>query len=625
MRRLLRRFILIVALASLSGVRTSAAALPEWQTKVDSWVLQSSAEGETEFLVFLKEQAEISAAGALQTKGEKGAYVFNQLTTVARQSQTPILLALVPLGVESRPYWIVNMIWVRGDICIVQAMAQRRDVSHIFANPSVKVPSPIDNQAPSIASPSAVEWNIALVKAPQVWAGGYTGQGVVIGGQDTGYDWDHPALMPQYRGWDGVSVDHNYNWYDAIHENNPNTPVGNPCGYESSEPCDDHGHGTHTMGIMVGDDGAGEQIGMAPGAKWIGCRNMEEGWGTPATYAECFQWFLAPTDLNGQNPDPSKAPHVINNSWACPPIEGCTDPLVLQMIVANVRAAGIVVVASAGNNGPDCSSLSDPPAIYSEALTVGATNISDLIAPFSSRGPVTVDGSNRLKPEVTAPGVNIRSSKVGGGYGVSSGTSMAAPHVSGLVALLLSADPGMIGDVEAIESLVKESAVRLYTDEGCGGDSPTSHPNHTFGYGRVDALAAVQNLPHGMEISKVASSVRIAPGDLITYTLTITNTHPADITNHVLITDVIPKNTAYYTATLPHTFDGSVVTWMFENLGAGSSQDVQLVVRVYDSATGVIVNDDYAVTRDEIWRVTGAPVTTFIEIFFYFPLVIGPP
>lgn len=122
-----------------------------------------------------------------------------------------------------------------------------------------------------------MEWNLQLVGADQVWALGATGQGVVIGGQDTGYDWDHPALIEQYRGWDGLSADHNYNWHDAIHSNSG----FNDCGADSPEPCDDNRHGTHTMGTMVGDDGAGNQVGMAPGAEWIGCRNMDEGVGTP--------------------------------------------------------------------------------------------------------------------------------------------------------------------------------------------------------------------------------------------------------------------------------------------------------------------------------------------------------
>ncbi len=214
--------------------------------------------------------------------------------------------------------------------------------------------------------------------APDVWAQGFTGQGAVVGGQDTGYQWDHPALINQYRGWNGTTADHNYNWHDAIHSG------GGVCGANSPEPCDDSGHGTHTMGTMVGDDGAGNQIGMAPGARWIGCRNMDQGNGTPATYSECYQWFIAPTDLNDLNPDPSKAPDVINNSWSCPLSEGCTDPNVLLADVEAVRAAGILTVHSAGNSGPTCSTVDTPAAIYDASFTVGATGTIRTRSPASA-------------------------------------------------------------------------------------------------------------------------------------------------------------------------------------------------------------------------------------------------
>jgi serine protease AprX len=124
--------------------------------------------------------------------------------------------------------------------------------------------------------------------------GRLSGQGVVVGGQDTGYQWDHPAIKSQYRGWDGVEADHAYSWHDAIHEDLGSLDL-NHCGFDSPVPCDDHGHGTHTMGTIVGGaDNVGTQIGVAPGARWIGCRNMENGWGTPATYSECYEWFMAP-------------------------------------------------------------------------------------------------------------------------------------------------------------------------------------------------------------------------------------------------------------------------------------------------------------------------------------------
>jgi subtilisin family serine protease len=472
-------------------ILTARAGVPEnWQDKVDPRLLQG-APVTNEFLVILSEQADLSGATALKTKDAKGRYVFERLTEVAQRTQQPLLKSLQKQALEHRPFWIANMIWVRGDLPAIQSLAQRADTARIVANPAVRVPDLLP--APKLVNAAnSVEWNISQVHAPDVWALGYTGQGVVVGGQDTGYQWDHPALINHYRGWDGTNANHNYNWHDAIHGLNPHNTGDNPCGYNLTVPCDDNSHGTHTMGTMVGDDGAGNQIGMAPGAKWIGCRNMERGWGTPATYTECFQWFLAPTDLNGQNPDPSKAPDVINNSWYCPPEEGCADPLILQSVVENVRAAGIVVVFAAGNSGPGCSSIDAPGAMYDASFTVGATDSGDNIAGFSSCGPVTVDGSNRLKPDVSAPGVNIRSSVPGNGYaGGWSGTSMAAPHVVGAVALLISAHPELKGQVDGIERIIEYTAVPRTNSQSCGDVPGTEIPNNTYGWGRVDALAAL--------------------------------------------------------------------------------------------------------------------------------------
>jgi subtilisin family serine protease len=455
----------------------AAAAKPQaWQGKVDARVLQNAAAGESEFLVFLSEQADVRDAAALKSKPVKGAFVVRRLRDVAHRTQAPILKWLRGRRLAHRPFWLVNMIWVRGDRADIETLSRRSDVLHILANPAMKLQEP--PTTPSTTS-GAIEWNIARVRAPEVWALGFTGQGVVIGGQDTGYQWDHPALISRYRGWNGDRADHNYNWHDAIHTNNSHLGTENPSGYDTRVPLDDDSHGTHTMGTMIGDDGT-NQIGMAPGAKWIGCRNMDRGWGTPATYTECFEWFIAPTDLNNQNPDPSRAPDVINNSWTCPPEEGAVDPLILQTIVERVRAAGIVVVASAGNYGAGAGTIRDPPAIYDASFTVGATDSGDGIASFSSRGPVTIDGSFRMKPDISGPGVGVRSS-VPGGYAVKSGTSMAGPHVAGLVALLLSAHPELKGQVDVIETIIEQSAVPL-------GDPV---PNNTFGWGRIDALAAL--------------------------------------------------------------------------------------------------------------------------------------
>jgi serine protease AprX len=471
----------------LLWVPAGKAIETNWQAKIDPQVLQTAGSEGAEFLVVLSEQADLGAAAGLKTKEEKGTYVFRQLAEAANRTQPLVLEVLIKRGLPHRAFWIANMIWTRGDLDAVVALSQRPDVARISANPPVRVPQP----PTSTPTPTKVTWNLSLIHAPEVWALGYTGQGVIIGGQDTGYQWDHPALINQYRGWNGTQADHNYNWHDAIHALDRHNTTNNPCGYNLLAPCADESHGTHTMGIMVGDDGADNQIGVAPGSRWIGCRNMEQGWGTPASYTECFQWFVAPTDLNGQNPNPLKAPDVINNSWGCPPEEGCGDPLILQTVVQNVRAAGIVVVFGAGNAGPKCGTVQDPAAIYEECFSVGATDSTDHIANFSSRGPVTVDGSNRMKPNVAGPGVSISSSVPGGNYARMSGTSMASPHVAGVLALVLSAHPELRGNVAGLERLLEHTAVPLTNADVCGGVASTVVPNNTFGWGRVDAFAAL--------------------------------------------------------------------------------------------------------------------------------------
>jgi uncharacterized repeat protein (TIGR01451 family) len=613
MRRpiLLSLLILIIAAASAAGLAVSAQQ-QTWRDKVDPWVLETAAAGQpAEFLIFLSEQADLSAAARLESKTEKGAYVFSELTALAARTQAPLLAELTRLGVEHRPYWVANLIWARGSLSVIEALARRSDVARLSADPWVQLQAP-EGGVP--AGPEAIEWNILKVNADDVWAAGYTGQGAVIGGQDTGYDWDHPALKNQYRGWNGSSANHNYNWHDAIHENNPNTPPGNPCGFNSPAPCDDDIHGTHTMGTMVGDDGAGNQVGMAPGAKWIGCRNMEDGWGKPSTYIECYQWFLAPTDLNNQNPDPAKAPHVINNSWGCPPAEGCTDPNVMRTVVANLRQAGILSVHSAGNSGPACSTVSDPAAIYDESFSVGNTTSSDLISGSSSRGPVTIDGSGRLKPDISAPGSGIRSTIPGGGYTSLSGTSMAGPHVAGLVALLISAQPSLAGEIDLLESVIQQSALHLTTTtQTCGGIPGTQVPNNTYGWGRIDALAAYQvvSAPHTLQVSKSASPQAIQPGGLITYTLSVTHTHPLFAATGVVLSDPLPANTTFVAASVPYDRIGDTVYWYrLTPLAANASWTVQMIVRVNESASGSILNTGYQVYSDQAAAAGGPPVET---------------
>jgi len=499
----------LIAMA-ISGSSQTSYARPADQDatapldKIAPWVMEHTAGGgQAEFLIVLADQADLSGAEALPTKLEKGRYVRDALWSKAQSTQAPLLAQLAARHIEHRSYYIVNLIWVKGDRDLALDLAARSDVARIEANPQI---SNLKYQTPNTQYPipnlqsNGIEPNIAYVHAPDVWALGFTGQGIVVGGQDTGYDWSHPALKPHYRGWDGVSATHDYNWHDSIHSG------GGACGANSAQPCDDYGHGTHTMGTAVGNDGAGNQIGMAPGAKWIGCRNMNVGVGTPATYIECFEFFLAPYPVNGTVilGDPALAPDVTVNSWSCPISEGCSWGT-LQTAVEAQRAAGIMTVVAATNYGSSCSTIGEPPAPYAAAYTVGALNTgTDTIASFSSRGPVTVDGSNRRKPDIAAPGTAIRSSVPGGSYGSNQGTSMATPHVAGAVALLWSARPALRNQITLTEQILDSSAIHISSTE-CGSNG---WPNNTYGYGRLDVRAA---LDFGVLVGMISDAVTSAP------------------------------------------------------------------------------------------------------------------
>lgn len=490
MRIRLLAVVFFVAL-TVASVQSSDFQLQRVQNnvlaKIDPWVLEkTSSDGQAEFLVVLSDQADLSAADTLNTKEEKGLYVYRVLYDKAELTQKPILNWLKSHSIEHRSFYIVNMIWVKGDLDVVMTLAARPDIRRIDGNPVIHNNLPQPGDGPPSA-PETISSGVVYSRAPMVWAEGYNGQGMVVAGADTGYQWDHPALKPHYRGWNGLTANHDYNWHDSIHSGGS---VG--CPPNSPTPCYDQSHGTHTMGTAIGDDGGANQTGMAPGAKWIGCRNMDQGNGTPATYAECFQFFLAPYPVNGSpaDGDPTKAPDVTTNSWGCPPSEGCnsTTWLTIQQAIQANRAAGIVTVVAAGNSGSSCSSIVDPPAFFPEVLTVGALNTgTDNIASFSSRGPVTIDGSNRQKPDITAPGTSIYSSVPPSSYSSSfSGTSMATPHVAGAVALTLSAQPSLRGHVSTIEGILKDSSVHLNSSL-CGS---SGWPNNVFGYGRLDAKVA---------------------------------------------------------------------------------------------------------------------------------------
>jgi serine protease AprX len=557
-------FILTVLFCCLAANARPAA----WQDKIEGAVLrQAQQHGTVSCLLVFAEQADLSPAAGLATKEEKGAWVYAALRSTAERSQAKTLDILRQAHLSYQNYWVVNAILVQD-----ATAAQLEILANVDAIAQIIADAPMTYHQPTAVAndPQTAQrimltntWGIDKIGADQVWALGYRGQGVVVAGGDTGYSWTETPIKSKYRGWNGTVADHNYNWHDGISMRDAHYTNDNPYGYNSVEPVDDNNHGTHTMGTMTGyQDDAGVNIGVAPDARWIGCRNMERGWGMPSTYINCFQWFLAPTDLAGANVNTAKSPHVINNSWGCPPEEGCdpTNFAVMNTVITNVKAAGIVVVVSAGNSGSSCGSVDTPAPIFEPSFSVGATNSIDDIAGFSSRGPVTVDGSNRRKPNVSAPGVDVRSCIPGGGFANWNGTSMAGPHVAGAVALIISARPALAGQVNIIEDILEQTANHLTTNEGCGGDSPTASPNNTFGFGRIDVYSAVQ----------AALTVQVGT-NIATQTTAFANAMPNPAHNFITL-----HSKGLGTSTTLQLFNAAGQLLRTENIGNGSSIDQTL-------------------------------------------------
>ena len=474
-----------------------------------------SARGPVDFLVILKDQPDAQALVADAAPQARGAQLYAALTAQAEASQAPLRAWLEERGVPYRAFYIVNMVRVTGDAALADALRARPEVARLAADPVLPALQD-DAESAALRLPAGwqvvhaaeavgqadLPWGLTHTGAPAVWARGITGEGIVLGSQDTGVAWDHPALRDAYRGWESttMTVTHAYNWFDAFGVDSArSTECTGAAATDAQIPCDDQGHGSHTVGTMVGDATliSDTVLGMAPGAQWIGCRNMSFGVGSPSSYTACFEWFLAPYPQGGDKfteGKPELAPDIINNSWGCPDYEGCDDPLILQQVVANARAAGQFVAASAGNKGSSCSSVVDPIGIYDEVFSVGAVDAAGVIASTSSRGPVTIDSSGRPKPDISAPGVGVRSVSRDGGVNLPlSGTSMASPHVAGAVALLWSAWPPLRGDVEATEQILRETATPVASLECAGGatGAEAAQGNNVYGAGLLNVDAAV--------------------------------------------------------------------------------------------------------------------------------------
>ncbi|MFE7704828.1 S8 family serine peptidase [Streptomyces sp. NPDC057486] len=442
--------------------------------KVDSAVLDTVEHGkESTFFVVLKPRADLSAAEGRRTHADKARSAFTALREKAESSQAPLRTFLDRKRVGYQSYWIANALKVTGDEKLVTALAERSDVKSIRKERTYHLDRIEQNSvtdAAADADPAAAEWGVKDIKADQVWSHyDDRGEGIVIANVDSGVQYDHPALVGNYRGnlGDGT-FSHDYNWYD---------PTGQCTG---GVPCDNNGHGTHTMGTMVGAGG----VGVAPGATWIAAKGCESRSCSDSSLLAAGQWILAPTDHNGQNPKPEMAPDIVNNSW------GGGDTTFYQDIVEAWNAAGIFEAFAAGNDGDGTTcSTAHAPGSQAPSYGVGAYDVNGRIADFSGFGPSLVDGS--AKPNISAPGVNVRSTWPGSTYKALNGTSMATPHVAGAAALLWSAAPSLIGRIDETRAILNDGAVDV-DDTHCGG---TADMNNVWGEGKLDILASVDAAP----------------------------------------------------------------------------------------------------------------------------------
>ncbi|WP_157975182.1 S8 family serine peptidase [Glycomyces dulcitolivorans] len=462
--------LLVSAMPGTSALaQTDTDALIEEKAAADLLALIEN-EGEAELWVRFEGAPDFSPALAADTKTEKGSEAVAAAKEFAEASQKDVIDLLEQSGVEYESYWGSNTIRAVGGKDLVADLVQIDNVDALIQSPEYELIEPVTDSG---FGTTATEWGVDAINAPDVWDLGYDGTGVVVASIDTGVDYDHPALVNQYRGNNGDGTfTHDYNFYD----------VANTCAGDA--PCDTNGHGTHTMGTMVGDDGGANQIGVAPGAEWIAVNGCCP---SAAALLDAGEWIAAPTKADGTSPDPSKAPDVVNNSWGT--TASVDDPF-YEDIVALWHAAGIIPVMSLGNNGEEGCESAGSPGLYPNVIGVGAYDSAGEIAYFSARGPGR-DG--QVKPDLAAPGVATRSAIPGTGYGLKSGTSMAAPHVVGAVALILSAAPALDGDYEGVYEALTGTAVPV-DDDQCGG---TADLNNVWGHGKLDALAAVLASPIG--------------------------------------------------------------------------------------------------------------------------------
>lgn len=462
-----------VVAAALFLTTPAAAEAPDRVGKIDALVLTRLLTAQrTNVFAKMAEDADLASAELITDRVARLNHVHDTLSALAASSQQDITAFLDDKGVRYTSFWINNSLYIYdADRALVRALAARSDVAYVRADHEVPLHRPVSIEEAD--APQGVEWGLTMIKADQVWAMGNRGEGVVVANVDTGARWTHDAIDDQYRGGPG---DHDYNWWDPDHV--------------FLAPTDNNGHGTHTMGTMVGDDGGANQIGVAPRAQWIAAQGCDNLFCSDFDLTSSAQFIACPTRMDGTNPDCSRAPHVVNNSWG-----GGGGDAWYKAFTDAWFAAGIAPVFSIGNSGPGCNTAGSP-GDYVKVVGVGAVNINSVLASFSSKGPGVF---RPQKPDIVAPGEGVRSSfnTSDTAYSVLSGTSMAAPHVSGSVALMLSASPSasLMDLYLAVKGTTVQGLPNPPDPDTCGGKSYTVYPNFHYGHGRIDVFGAVNALP----------------------------------------------------------------------------------------------------------------------------------
>jgi hypothetical protein len=421
--------------------------------------------GSSDFVVVFAEQADLSAAEHLAWR-ERGEFVYHELRRVSERAQASIRELLGRREVRHRSFLAGNEIYVwGGSPSLALSLAQRPEVAMLRAPRTHRIGEVREVEPTASFGSRAVGWGIADSGGEQFWSAfGVQGDGIVVAEMTTGVEWNHPALDQAFR-CGGNPADPAC-WFDP----------SNICG---GSMCDNNGFGTRQIGVVVGDDDPmlAWQVGMAPGATWIACKACEASSCSTFAIESCADWFLAPDG------DPGNRPHVVLVGWS----GGSCDDWFLPKVNA-WRAAGILPVGMAGNSGPSCGSLGSP-GDYQEVLATAAHDSSRTIASFSSRGPSCYGHEPFTKPNISAPGVSICSSEVGGGFGcTSSGTHIAASHVAGAAALLWSCAPHLTGQIDATMGVLQDAAG--VTPVGDCGAPPDGEGNYTYGYGYLDVYAA---------------------------------------------------------------------------------------------------------------------------------------